>query len=214
MEEIIVRVARAIACLTRLRVLSCLAKALEKTPTQLSRELGIPINVVSTHLRILTSNGLIERRRSGPWCFCSANSPYRDEAISGAVTSWLRRLLASPAVSSPGGLPDEPNPSPPAEAEERLHALIFEAATAFTNVRRVQLLKLLSQREEADVGTLVKELRMSEHAVSRHARKLIRRGYVQSRPQGGRLLYRLARKPKSAIHAKLLAIVRAQWQPR
>lgn len=53
MDEIIVRVARAIACLARLRMLTLLATEGEMAPTELADALGMRLNLVCDHLRRL-----------------------------------------------------------------------------------------------------------------------------------------------------------------
>lgn len=214
MEEIIVQIARTIACFTRLRILSLLARAGEVSPTRLATDLHIPIAQVSAHLRRLSAAGLILRRRSGTWCYCVSQSPYSEHALSGKVASWLFSILKSPAqaikycrlaqVCNFGGN----------KTEEALHTLIFEAATAFTNVRRLQILRWLWQRKE-DAFTpevLSQRLSMSESAVCRHMAKLIRRGYVTTMHTKRPLGYRLSRKFKTPIHVRLFHIVSLQWK--
>ena len=97
MYEIIVRVARAIACLPRLRILSCVAGTDEVMPTDLARELGMSRDLVATHLRRLSAAALIQRRRSGARSYCIASSPYAEDTISGRTVAWLRQMLEDPA---------------------------------------------------------------------------------------------------------------------
>ena len=183
-------------------------------PSAVARELGVSLALVCTHLRRLSAAGLIRRRRSGVWCYCRAESPYPDDALSGAISTWLGRLLRGHTKrQAPDGASatrrarrDEPEPA--------LLRLVFEAATAFTSVRRLQILRRLARGEPADVATLTRELHMSEAAVSRHTAKLIRRGYVEAARNGRRLAFRSARRPKTPVHARWLAIVRREWGPR
>ena len=95
--------------------------------------------------------------------------------------------------------------------EARLHAIAFEAGTAFTNVRRIPILRRLTKGEAVTVRTLTKERSMSPPAVGRHTDKLISRGYVVSCSVGRSLCYRLAPGFKAAIHGKMFEIVCAQW---
>jgi DNA-binding transcriptional ArsR family regulator len=99
MDEIIVRVARAIASQPRLRILSLLARETEITPTRLAAELRLPLNVLSLHLRTLSTAGLVGRRKSGAWCHYRAESPYDKTTLSGKLAEWLRSLLESPERS-------------------------------------------------------------------------------------------------------------------
>ena len=211
MDEIVVRVARAIACLPRLRILSFLSRVDEATPTQLAKELRMSLDVVSAHLRRLSAVGLIQRRRSGVRCYCAARSPYSDKALSGKLTSWLRSLLASPAQTMKRHELGQPRHRSASALEAHLHKIVFEAATAFTNVRRVQLVRRLAVGDEATVPALMTELSMSDAAVSRHTAKLISRGYVAASAAGRGLAYRLASELKTPIHAQILQIVKDEW---
>ena len=216
MDEIILRVARALASRPRLRILTFLARQGETTPTTLADELGMPLNTVSRHLRALTTAGLITGRKSGPRCHYAATSPYGPKTLSGAITRWLHRLLATDAAEDNRGLPEVRDyPVSGSDPDSQLHAAVFEAATAFTDLRRIQILRLLTTRGEATVSDLVTELSMSEDAVSRHTTKLRRRGYLEARRAGGRTLaFRLAWEAKSPIHQRLFEIVRDTWEER
>jgi len=214
MDEIIMQVARAVACLPRLRMLSRLARAGELSPTALARELQMPLHLVCSHLRRLTAAGLIQRRRSGAWSYGVARSPYGEHAFSGKLAAWLFESLKTPdRILQHCGVGQLRNLSQ-TDMQARLHAIVFEAATAFANVRRLQILRRLAQETEVSVETLTVELRMSESAVSRHMGKLIRRGYVAVARSGHSLAYCLAGTPKSLVHATLLEMVRAEWRKR
>ena len=71
------------------------------------------------------------------------------------------------------------NSSDPA-GERELHRVIFDAATAFTNVRRLQILRRLAGGDVVDLRTLGRELSMSGSAASRHV--------VPTPPEQGNLL--------------------------
>jgi DNA-binding transcriptional ArsR family regulator len=210
MDEIIVRVARAIASQPRLRILSLLARQTEITPTQLAAELRLPLNVLSLHLRTLATTGLVGRRKSGAWCHYRAESPYDKTTLSGRLAEWLKSLLESPEQSVKHlGLHEVRDAS--ASPEIRLHRSIFEAATAFTDLRRLQILRHLTQQLAATAEQIVVELSLSPQALSRHMNKLSRRSYVRTRRAGHRLVYELSPTPKTAIHGRLFEIVRAAW---
>ena len=213
MLEIIVRVMRAVACRPRLRILAIAAREPEISPTELVARLGMPMNVLSTHLRRLSQVGLIERRRSGPRNYCIVRSPYGDETLSGRVTAWLAGLLRDPptalkALGERGlaGLSQS-------KAEELISSMILDAATAFTDVRRLQIMRRLCLTGEATTAELTQELSMSDRALGRHVDKLARRGCVLSAPGEGRLLvHSPATTAKTPAHASLLAIIRSEWE--
>jgi len=210
MDEITVAVARAVACRTRLRILSHLSHVEELTPTRLARELGISLELLCTHLRRLAFTGLLTRRRSATWCYCRPESAYGSRTLSGGLALWLYATLSDPAGSlKKAGC--QPKGAVAAGGEEKvLHRVIFEAATAFTHPRRLQLLRRL-RSGPAEVVTLTSELRMSESALSRHAGKLLRRGYIEVERHGRLVRYRTARKPKTPIHARWLELVARAW---
>ena len=212
MNEIVVRVARAVACHTRLRVLASLVQSGEAMPTELADRLSIRMDVLSVHLGRLSTAGLISRRRSGARHYCTAQSPYSRSTLSGRVASCLQRVLSDPAATVQNyGVAQLRNPSSK-DAEACLRELIFEAATAFTNVRRLQMLQRLKNGDTVAPEELSRELSMSGAAVSRHSAKLIRRGYVETIREGRTVRYRLAGKFRTPLHAKLLEIVSSEWK--
>lgn len=206
------QVARAVACRARLRILSRLARQEEVAPTALAAELKMPLPVVCVHLRRLSSAGLIQRRRSAAWCYGVARSPYGPQTFSGRVASWLFELLRNPENSLRQCGDDAARKPGAATAELRLHDLLFEAATAFANVRRLQILRRLAERGPSDGADLCGALKMSPAALSRHGSKLMRRGYVTAQRHGGGLRYELARTSKTLLHGRLLELVRTEWR--
>jgi len=210
-DDIIVRVLRAVACRTRLRILSRLAEGGELTPSQLARALRLNRDLVSVHLARLDAAGLIYRRRSGARCHCAARSPYSQRAFSGALAAWLYDALQA-AVARPtaagrpphgGGAATDPAPG--------THRILFDAATAFTNLRRLQILRRVAGDKAVDGPVLSAELRMSPAAVSRHVAKLVRRGYLRVSHLAHRTVCRGAPEAKTPLHARLLEIVASHW---
>jgi DNA-binding transcriptional ArsR family regulator len=212
MDEIIVRVARTVACHARLQILSALARDGECSPSELARQLGTGLDSVCVHLKHLTTAGLMQRRRSGAWCYGVAGSPYTEQAFSGKVAAWLYRLLRDPSRSLRGCAVDTARNQTSPDAEGALHAIVFEAATAFANVRRLQILRRLQLSGAATTEVLSAELSISESALSRHIAKLRRRGYVQATDDGRLITYRMAARPKTSVHAELLGFVTAEWR--
>ena len=211
MDEIVVRVARAIACAARLDILSHLADVGETIPSDMARELSLAENVISTHLRVLTTTGLITRRRSGAKCYCQFDSPYEPQTLSGQIVSWLKPVLGHPRRALKNCRLREVRNSSDSEARARLHEVVFDAFTAFTNVRRIQILRRLFRGDAVTVEAMTRELGMSDAAVSRHTSKLVRRGFVARERLGSNAVFRLAAKHGSPIHSKAFDIVKSQW---
>jgi DNA-binding MarR family transcriptional regulator len=214
MDELIVRILRAVACMARLRLLSRLAQTDEAAPTTLARDLRMRLNLVCTHLARLASAGLIQRRRSGVWCYCKAESPYSTEALSGKITSWLcEALRASGSLSGDEGR-RQAHRARRAKEQAEVHRIVFDAATAFTHARRLQILRRLAGGDRVELRALAAELHMSPAAATRHTAKLVRRGYIESHAIGRRLAYRRSSTFKTRIHSKLFEIVSAEWSKR
>ncbi len=211
MDELIVRVLRTVACSTRLRMLAHLMRTDEATPSQLARDLRIRPAVVAIHLARLTSAGLIKRRRSGARHYSSARSPYNDSTLSGQVLAWLRDALTAGGRNQPTETSAQ---TPTARPSLEAHNAVFDAATGFTHPRRIQILRRLAKGRPPDVAALMRELRMSKTAVSRHTDKLIRRGYVRPLPPVRSTTYQLVRAGKTPLHGRLLAIVSRHWAGR
>ncbi len=210
MDEVIVRVLRTVARLARLRILSRLLSCTELTPSQLARQMRLSRDPVSAHLARLASAALVQRRRSGARCFCRAGSPYRDGTLSGDIAAWLRQALASDAAKAASAPAVGSRDSAVSESQRA----VFEAATAFTSPRRVQVLRRLERGGGADGVTLIRELHMSGTALSRHLNKLARRGYVLAKPAGRNIVYALAPTAKTPHHSRLLEIIRSHWGAR
>lgn len=204
MDDILIRLARAIASRPRLRILSWLAQDGATTPTALKRELELSLPSLSNHLKILSSVGLIRGRKSGVRCHYRFDSPYGEHTLSGAMARWLNGLLKKGAVSqSPSMVADRPTPS--------LHTAIFLAATAFTDLRRLQILRYLDRQGAATLETFVARLRMSPFAANRHTAKLRRRGLLLAEPVGKEQMFRLAPQSPMTVVAQMHEIVRRTW---
>jgi len=214
MDHIIVHVTRVVACFPRLRILSALAPAGEITPSDLARQLDTGIDSVCVHLKHLSSAGLIQRRHSGIWCYGVASSPYADQTFSGKVARWLYSILKDPVQTLNDFEVDQLRNLSATQAQTQLHAFVFEAATAFGNLRRLKILRYLAAHGPATADDLSKKLSMSLPAVWRHVDKLTRRGYVEAESVGGSSRYRLTSKAKTPVHQKLLEFVTAEWKKR
>jgi len=215
MDELIVRVMRTVASASRLRILSRLMTANEMAPSKLARELKMARALLSVHLARLAFAGLVKRRRSGVWCYCCAQSPYGEGTLSGEVMAWLLGALASAQRSTSDAAARGIRRSLRTSALPAMHRHAFDAATAFTHPRRLQILRSLAAGKPLTVSTLTRDLKMSAAALGRHLAKLIRRGYVRSLPplRGG--AYELVSEGKTRLHGSLLAIVRTHWgEPR
>lgn len=208
MHDIVVKISRTIANDERLRVLGYLIAHGECAPTKLTAELKLAPNVLSSHLAKLATAGLMTRRRSGSWSFCRAESPYREATLSGQMFAWLHGALADPAGTLKHcGLREVRNDLSAEAAAGELRRLLFRIATAFTDVRRVQLLLLLASGKPMAAETICKQLHMSVWALLRHADKLIRRGYLTAQTTNDITSYQLAQNFPTTLHASAWKII-------
>ncbi len=211
MDELIVRVLRTAACVTRLRILARLAGGEELTLCRLAGDLHLRRDLVCTHLARLTAVGLVRRRRSGRRCYCMAGSLYGPDTVSGQVAAWLGAALhAHRAWPHAPRLPGRGRRHA-AEGLQPVFGTLLDAATAFTHPRRIQILRRLASPKPPPTEAFAGELRMSASALSRHVDKLVRRGYVTVSRTGHRLPFRLAATAKTPLHAQLLEIARGHW---
>ena len=81
-------------------------------------------------------------------------------------------------------------------------------------MRRLQLLRLLTQGAERSVADLTNRVKMSETAVSRHMDKLMRRGYVTCTKTKRMAAYSLGQTVTSSLHEDFLGLVQAEWRRR
>jgi len=213
MLEIIVRIMRTIACRQRLAIISRVMRVGESAPVDLARELKMARNVVSTHLRSLAGAGLLVRRRSGVWLYCTAESAYGEEALSGRILAWLKEVFGGPSASGDDSGVRELRDYVEAVCDAGLYDLVFDAATAFTDVRRLQILRRIADTGPAGLKTLRSELTMSLQAVGRHTDKLIRRGYLAKAGASCDTIFEIATKFKSPVHKTLFETIREHWSP-
>jgi DNA-binding transcriptional ArsR family regulator len=206
MYELIVRLARTVANDERLRILAHLMSHGETAPKELARGLHLSPNALAGHLAKLVAVGLVSRRRSGRWNYCSAASPYRPTALSAMALAWLRGSLVEPTRSTENGSRRTGASSTVAEGREA-RRLVFEAATAFTDLRRLQIMRRLKEQGPATGAALGQELKISPLAVRRHLNKLQRRGLVGATVAGSGDTCAVADGAKSAVHAEWWRIV-------
>lgn len=174
MEAILVRLARAVACESRLRMLTLIVQMEETTPTALSNLLAMRIESVSNHLKELMAVGLITRRHAGPYAYVRSAAAYSLKTPSGRMAACLHERLRKVNTKN-------------RETWDAALAEIFALATAFTHPRRLVLLSILAhgERSTTDLGM---RFPMSGAALSRHCTKVIDRGFAVARRNSKKVL--------------------------
>ena len=209
MLESIVASCRAMACDARLMLLHQLAQAPELACSELAEQTAMARNRTSVHLGHLASLGFLARRRSGARVFYRLADDDRQRRRAAPVLL-LRRSLEDMAWATAGW--EEESPIHLARSTwkrvgrpaARTLDVIFDAATAFANMRRLQILGLLAERDACGRVGSAAGPRMSREAWWRHMEKLRRRGYVVEVEAG---LWRLARTHLTRFHAGLRSYV-------
>ena len=201
MDEIVMQLARPLVSFERLQALSRLAVAGGEVSNLPGARTSDVFGLASGHLAKLVMGGLMMGRRFGRGCYCVGDSLSSPAPLSGMAAAWLRKALSTPKRTLGDCADEEIHRLSAEEARTRVHQLVFEAATAFTDLSRLQILRHLVAGGEGTAKALSKELRMAEWAVSRHRNKLVRRGYLSLRSAGRPALYRLAAQFKTPIHA-------------
>jgi len=212
--ETICTTCRALASDVRLAILYQLSRQQELAASKIADRVSISRGLTAHHLRRLTACALIQPRRSSryiyyrlrtdppaPGRFSPAPLVHRAFLHVGwATKGWREEKMIH--VTSPQALllPED---------VVRMMDVVFDAATAFANVRRLQLLRFLHGHGAGSVGTLRAQLSMSPQACWRHLDKLRRRGYVRSHGRGA---WSLSRKASTRFHSALFAEVTRTWE--
>ena len=209
MLERIAAVCRVLACGTRLLILREVASERELPAVEIARRVGLVPGLASSHLGRLASAGILVRRRSGRrvyYAFPTREASGEGFSLAGVVSRALREPAWATRGWSEQGLLHLPPAATgvPSDQVARAMDVVFDAATAFTSVRRLQILRLLTQRTACREGEMVGDLRMSPHACRRHMAKLRRRGYVCQQEPG---VWGVSGKHRTPFHRALIVEV-------
>lgn len=209
MLERIANICRALASDSRLLVLHQVHGEGELPASKVAERVQIPRHLASMHFKQLAAAGLVSPRRSGPYVIYRL-TPRQVPAPRFDLMPLLRRAFGDPAWCSRGWDATEilhlsPVVTDTVDAEvTRALDVVFDAVTAFSNVRRLQILRLLQRRGVCNAAEIKAELSMSSSAASRHLDKLTRRGYVCGRGRGA---WEVSPGDKTPFHGKLGEVV-------
>lgn len=209
MLETTAAVCRAIASEPKLLLLHQLALHGELDAVELASRTDLAAGGVSRHIQRLSGLGLVERRRSGAHVFCRlACSEQHDFGASAAallLRVWRDPRWATSGWDEEGILHLQPNMLGHVNQQvARALDVVFDAATAFGNVRRLQLLRLVVRAGSCTDERIVAELKMSPVACWRHTDKLVRRGVLRRQGAAG---WALSEGQRTPVHAALLSLV-------
>ena len=202
---------RALASDGSLLLLCHLAGERELPSSELARRTKLPQGQASTHLSRLALVGGVRRRRSGSRVYYAFSAPSK---TTFAFSPWglVERAFLNTTDTCRGWRQDQILHLAPrtvrvvARTTATAMDVIFDACTAFTNIRRLALLEFLKRNGSCTRASIVMELKMSHVACGRHLDKLARRGYIGMVSPG---VWALARKHRTRFHAELLELVLA-----
>jgi len=211
MLERIASTCRVIASDARLLILHQLSEVHELAANELAQRTGLAFPFLSNLAKDLAGSELVQRRRSGARVYYRL--PPEPQSSEGfAPIGLLRRALRDTGWATQGW--DEAAPlhlSPdvagrlPAEVASVLD-VVYDAATAFTNVRRLQIVRAMRMAGVCTAIEMETGLRMSAAACRRHMDKLVRRRYAKAE---GRGLWRLSPEGRTPLHAEWMGWVLA-----
>jgi DNA-binding transcriptional ArsR family regulator len=211
--EAIAATCRCLACDVRLRIIHSLCHEEELAATTLAQRVGVSVELGAHHLRRLMSCSLIQPRRSGRHVYYTL-LPTAAPPDRFAPVGLLRRAFRDLRWTTEGWDAKElvhlAPPRAPLPGDDLLRAMdvVFDAATAFAQVRRLQLVRFLTQQPKPTLESLTQPLSMSPQACWRHLDKLFRRGYVR---REGRGAWALSPRGRTRFHHALLAEVERSW---
>ena len=199
MLETVATCCRGLACEARLVLLYHLAAVRELRASELAERACVPRDHASQHFRRLVAADLLHPRRSGRSIAPGVLVRKAFLEPQWATQGWERVKTVHLSPRAARVLP---------EPALRVADVVFDAATAFAHVRRLQILRFLDQCGARHAIALGESLHMSPQACWRHLDKLRRRGYVSGHLRG---LCTLSMKHSSPFHSALLCHAREDW---
>ena len=198
---------RALANVTRLRVLMVVSRRPGATVGDVVEEVASTEPVVSKHLSLLASLGLVDTAPSGRVVHVRLASRGRCSEVSAKVLSILTSAWGSgPKANSTLSnvwnwvVADGEELPPSWEAVFERMAFVF---TAYTHLRRLLILRHLARNGPVRQDALAEAIGMSPPAASRQLSKLRRRGLVERAGDGGNGAWRLVPRPQSRFQARV-----------
>ena len=152
------RTCRVLANRTRLQMLGLVLRRPNQTVTAVARQLKLSLPAASQYLRALEARGLLTVGRVGRRVKYRLGAAPSGEAAQELIEPLRRAFQREPS---------------PVET-------VFNLATAFTQPRRIEIVRALKQ-EARNRGQLKAVTGMSGRALARHLRKLEARGFVVCR---------------------------------
>ena len=204
--DFLIRLFRTLAFERRLQVVQLVFQQPGITLHQVQSELCMPEPDASKHMKLLSAHGVIDSRPSGKYLLASPAIPAKtSHVLLKRVRLLLEKLLkedtlveAAQAVCP--GVDD-------ADWSDVLNAMCFEL-TAYTHLRRLLIIRMVSKQRQADLLTIMGLIGMSHSAARRHTDKLIRRGVLCAARTGNRHLVQIPANFTTPFRGSLFAAVR------
>jgi len=209
MLETIAGVCRAVASDAKLLVLYYLVCHEELAGSELASRTRLTADGVSHHAQRLVGVGLVERRRSGARVFYRL-APCERPTFAARVVRLVRHACRDARWATARWDEEEIVHLQSMTVDQLGRAVataldvVFDAATAFCSVRRLQLLRLLVAEGPCSEERISGALKMSLQACERHTDKLSRRGVISRQAPEGWVLSHTHRAP---FHEALTSVV-------
>ncbi len=205
--DFLIKLFRSLSHTMRLRIIQFVISHPEATLSEIADALGMSKSEASRHVSLLASVGAIESRPSGRFLLVNAADPRSSEH---SVLRKVRRLLTK--YLDEGSLREASDALRLGAGKQNWNALLaamcFEF-TAYTNLRRLLLLRLLSEQGPMDSAAVMQKIGLSQAAMRRHVDKLLRRGILSETTPGRRSQYSIVNRPEAPFRRELLAVMRA-----
>lgn len=204
--DFLIRLFRALACGPRLQIVQLTSRQPGIALHEIQSELSIPEPDASKHMKLLSANGIVDSRPSGRYLLTRPAKPSETAlVVLRCVRALLGRYLREDA------LPEAVQ----AVCPEReggdwgvvLDAMQFEF-TAYTHLRRLLILRMLCERERADLLAIMRTIGMSHSAARRQTDKLVRRGILREVRSGNRYVMEIPKTLATPFRRSLFAAVR------
>lgn len=205
--DYIVRLFRSLANTTRQAILHFVVHNPGSPVSVIATKLELPRPDVSKALRILSDQGIVDKRPAGTYVLATlGEAESARHHVLRHVRMALAKVFAADHVSAAAEVvcPEHEEPTWP-----ELYEMMCFDFTAYTHLRRLLMLRYLDGHQGRDLAQMSREIGMSHMAGWRHTDKLLRRGLLHESRDGRRGVLAIQHPPSTWLRAELLNCVLA-----
>ena len=204
--DFLIRLFRTLAFERRLRIVQLAFRQPGITLREIQSGLSMSEPDASKHMKLLSAHGIIDSRPSGRYLLASPATPAgTGHLLLKRVRLLLKKRLKEDTLAEAAlaVCPDVDD----ADWNDVLSAMCFEF-TAYTHLRRVLIIRMLSKQRRADLPTIMRSIGMSHAAACRHVDKLVRRGVLCDAMSGNKHLVQIPASFTTPFRGSLFTAVR------